>query len=205
MGRHRAFDLEEALNAARNVFWLKGYEAASISDLTEAMGINSPSLYAAFGSKQGLFRAVLEHYDAAREKVLLKIIDEPTARDVALRYLSAIADYATDKKHPPGCLLVKAGLSTVEGEVAEQISRHKMANELALRERFECAKRSGDLPEEAKPAELARYIMAIGSGLCVQAVNGASREDLRNIAAMAVNGLPQPGKAAKRSTARENA
>lgn len=204
MGRHRAFDLEEALNAARDVFWLKGYDAASISDLTEAMGINAPSLYAAFGSKEGLFRAVLEHYDAAREKVLLKIIDEPTAHDVAMRYLNTVADYATDKKHPPGCLLVKAGLSPCEGEVAEQLARHKKANELALRERFECAKRSGDLPKETKPAELARYLMAIGAGLCVQAVTGASREELRAIAAMAVSGIPQAGNAVKRSAARQN-
>jgi Transcriptional regulator len=191
MGRHRAFDMEEALNAARDVFWLKGYDAASISDLTEAMGINSPSLYAAFGSKEGLFRAVLEHYDASREKVLTKILDAPTADEVAIRYLTALADYATDKKHPPGCLMVKAGLSPADGEVARQLAEARKATELALRERFDCAKRSGELPKDANPGEMARYILAIGSGLCVQAVSGASREDLRHIATMAVTGLPK--------------
>jgi AcrR family transcriptional regulator len=192
MGRHRAFDLEDALEAAMQVFWLKGYEAASISDLTEAMGINSPSLYAAFGSKEGLFRAVLDRYDCRREGAISNILKAPTALQVAEQYLFAVAEYATDKKHPPGCLLVKAGLSPAEGEVGKQLAKQKAATELALRERFECAKRSGDLPEDADASALALYILAIGNGLCVQAATGAKREALRQIAAMAVAGFPQP-------------
>lgn len=191
MGRHREFDVEEALAAAQKVFWLKGYDGTSISDLTEAMGINSPSLYAAFGSKQGLFKAVLNHYDASREKVLTKILAEPTAKDVATRYLAALADYATDKKHPPGCLMIKAGLTPGDTEIAKQLANHKAAMELALRERFECAKRQGDLPKEASPVGLMRYLLAIGSGLCVQAASGASREELRAIADLALAGFPQ--------------
>ncbi|GAA0574730.1 TetR/AcrR family transcriptional regulator [Rhizomicrobium electricum] len=194
MGRHREFDLEEALAAAQKVFWLKGYDGASISDLTEAMGINSPSLYAAFGSKQGLFKAVLNHYDASREKVMAKILAEATAKDVAARYLSALADYATDKKHPPGCLMIKAGLSPGEGEIAKQLARHKSAMELALRERFECAKRQGDLPKSANPGALVRYLLAIGSGLCVQAASGATREELRAMAELALVGFPRSEK-----------
>jgi len=190
MGRHRCFDENDVLDAAMHVFWLKGYEGASISDLTEAMGINSPSLYAAFGSKEGLFRAVLKHYDASREGLMDKILSEATAREVAMRYLCAVADFATDKKHPPGCLLVKVGLSPAEGEVAKQLARHKSANELALRERFVRAKREGDLSKEVDPAALARYVIAIGSGLCVQAVTGVGREELRQIALMAVSGVP---------------
>lgn len=190
MGRHREFDVEEALAAAQKVFWLKGYDGTSINDLTEAMGINSPSLYAAFGSKQGLFKAVLNHYDASREKVLTKILAEPTAKDVASRYLSALADYATDKKHPPGCLMIKAGLTPGDSEIAKQLAHHKAAMELALRERFECAKRQGDLPKEASATALMRYLMAIGSGLCVQAASGASREELRAIADLALAGFP---------------
>jgi AcrR family transcriptional regulator len=198
MGRHREFDFEEALAAAQKVFWLKGYEGASITDLTDAMGINSPSLYAAFGSKQGLFKAVLNHYDASREKVLTKILAEPTAKEVASRYLAALADYATDKKHPPGCLMIKAGLSPGEGEIAKQLGQHRAAMEMALRERFECAKRSGDLPPDASPVALMRYLMAVGSGLCVQAAGGASREELRAIAELALAGFPEKKKAAGR-------
>lgn len=190
MGRHREFDLGEALDAAMKVFWLKGYDTASISDLTEAMAINSPSLYAAFGSKEGLFTAVLTHYDAKREKVLAQILSEPTAQKVAVRYLSAIADYATDKKHPPGCLLIKAGLSPGEGEIAKQLARHKATIEVALRKRFERAKREGDLPKDANPLALMRYLLAVGSGLCVQAASGARREELRAIADLALAGFP---------------
>lgn len=190
MGRPRCFDESAVLDAAMHVFWLKGYEGASVSDLTEAMGINSPSLYAAFGSKEGLFRAVLKHYDASREGVMDRILSEPSAREVALRYLCAVADFATDKRHPPGCLLVKAGLSPTEGEVAKQLARHKTANELALRDRFERAKHEGDLPSDADAKALARYVIAIGSGLCVQAVTGIGREELRQIALMAVSGVP---------------
>jgi len=200
MGRHREFDLEDALAAAQKVFWLKGYEGASISDLTEAMGINSPSLYAAFGSKKGLFTAVLDHYDASREKVLSKILAEPTAREVAKHYLIALAEYATDKKHPPGCLLVKAGLSPGEGEIA----KHKAATEMALRERFECAKREGDLPAETNPVGLMRFLMAVGAGLCVQAATGASREEVCAIATQALTAFPAADKkkAAPRKLAR---
>lgn len=204
MGRPREFNVEEALAAAQKVFWLKGYEGASISDLTEAMGINSPSLYAAFGSKKGLFTAVLNHYDASREKVLAKILAEPTAKEVAQRYLTALAEYATDKKHPPGCLLVKAGLSPGEGEIAKQVAQHKAATEMALRERFECAKREGDLPGDASPVALMRYLMAVGAGLCVQAATGASRDDVCAIARQALSGFPEPEKkkAAPRKLAR---
>lgn len=191
MGRHREFDVGEALDKAMKVFWLKGYDGASITDLTEAMGINAPSLYAAFGSKQGLFTAVLGNYDAAREKVVTNILAEPTAKEVAARYLSALADYATDKRHPPGCLLIKAGLSCPgDDAIATQLARHKASMEVALRQRFERAKREGDLPREANPTALMRYLLAVGSGLCVQAAGGAGRDELRAIAELALAGFP---------------
>lgn len=190
MGRHREFDVGEALDKAMKVFWSKGYEGASISDLTDAMGINSPSLYAAFGSKEGLFTAVLNHYDSSRSGLLTKILDEPTAAKVALRYLCAVADYATDKHHPPGCLLVQAGLSCGDTDIPRELARHRAGVELALRERFECAKRSGDLPKDARPADLARYLLAVANGICVQAASGAKREDLRQIAEIALAGFP---------------
>lgn len=205
MGRHREFEVEKALDSAMKVFWQKGYEGASISDLTEAMGINSPSLYAAFGSKEGLFTAVLNHYDATRSGLLSQILDAPTAREVASRFLCGVADFATDKHHPPGCLLVQAGLSCSETDIPRQIARHRAAAELALRERFECAKRGGDLPRSADPPALARYLLAVGNGICVQAASGTKREELRKIAEMALAGFPeghQPRKAATHAKSR---
>jgi AcrR family transcriptional regulator len=190
MGRPRAFDEEKALDRAMKVFWRKGYEGASLSDLTAAMGINSPSLYGAFGSKEGLFKAVLELYDARRGTMLSQILAAPTARDVAARYLFGVADYATDSHHPRGCLLVQAGLSCGEVDVPKQLARHRAVAELALRERFACAKRQGDLPPSADPSALAQYVMTIANGICVQAAAGAGRKELRAIAEMALTAWP---------------
>lgn len=197
MGRHREFEVEKALDSAMKVFWQKGYEGASVSDLTEAMGINSPSLYAAFGSKKDLFIAVLNHYDATRSGLLSQILDAPTAREVASRFLCGVADFATDKHHPPGCFLVQAGLSCGETDIPRQIARHRAAAELALRERFECAKRSSDLQKSADPSALARYLIAVANGICVQAASGSKREELRKIAEMALAGFPESHKPRK--------
>ena len=111
-GRPRGFCVDQAADRAMNVFWRKGYEGASLSDLTAAMGINAPSLYAAFGSKEGLFRAVLERYDARRKGFMDKVLSAPDAFGVARNYLEGIAEFASDTNggmNPPGCLLVQSG------------------------------------------------------------------------------------------------
>lgn len=190
MGRPRAFDEGKALDRAMKVFWRKGYEGASISDLTAAMGINSPSLYGAFGSKEGLFAAVLERYDATRGGFLSEIVAAPSARDAAARFLHGVADHATDPHHPPGCLLVQAGLSCSDATVPRQLARHRAGAELALRERFKCARAQGDLPRYIDAATLARYLIAVANGICVQAAAGASRRELRKVADMALTAWP---------------
>src|ERR1700685_4522166 len=108
-GRARRFWKEKALHSAVQVFWRKGYEGTSMVDLTEAIGINSPSLYAAFGSKDGLFRAVLERYDARRATFMKKLLAAPTACEVAELFLHGVADFAADTggKNPPGCLFLQ--------------------------------------------------------------------------------------------------
>src|ERR1700742_3435594 len=111
-GRPRSFCTEKALDSAMQVFWRKGYEGASMVDLTEAIGINAPSLYAAFGSKEGLFRAVLERYDARRAGFMDRVLSAPDAVGVARNYLEGIAEFAADTNggmNPPGCLLVHNG------------------------------------------------------------------------------------------------
>src|ERR1041385_6690476 len=112
-GRPRAFCLDEAVAKAMPIFWRKGYEGASIADLTEAMGINAPSLYAAFGSKEGLFRAVLDRYDARRQILMDRVLAASNAKSVARIFLEGVADFAADTsgRDPPGCLLVQSGLS----------------------------------------------------------------------------------------------
>jgi AcrR family transcriptional regulator len=190
MGRPRAFDEKKALDQAMKIFWRKGYEGASIADLTAAMGINSPSLYGAFGSKEGLFTSVLNRYDATRGKLLTEIVQASTAADAATRFLHSVADNATDPHHPPGCLLVQAGLSCSDKTVPRRLARHRAGSELALRERFKCAKAHGDLPKYVDAATLARYVIAVANGMCVQASAGASRKELRKVADMALMSWP---------------
>src|SRR6201991_354815 len=115
MGRPREFDADTALDQAMEVFWRHGYEGATIAQLTEAMGINPPSLYACFGNKEGLLKAALDRYTKLREVWMDEVVAAPTARDVAERMLMGIADKQTDPANPPGCLLLQGGISRGTG------------------------------------------------------------------------------------------
>jgi AcrR family transcriptional regulator len=191
-GRPRAFCVEETLDRAMTVFWRHGYEGASMSDLTAAMGINSPSLYACFGSKEGLFRAVLERYDERRKSFMESVLAAPTAAGAAEAYLHGVADFAVDTsgKNPPGCLLLQSGLSCGDSEIPDEMARHRAEKETALCERFARAHEEGDLPKNANPAALARYLMTVSNGICVQAASGASAEELHEVASMALMSWP---------------
>jgi AcrR family transcriptional regulator len=191
-GRPRSFCTEKALDSAMQVFWRKGYEGTSMVDLTEAIGINSPSLYAAFGSKEGLFRAVLERYDTRRKAFMESLMTAPTACEVAERFLHGVADFAADTggKNPPGCLLLQSGLSCGDSVIPDELARHRAEKEAALRERFERAVRDGDLPRTANPAILARYLSVMANGICIQAASGASTKELHDVAALALAAWP---------------
>src|SRR4029077_21004340 len=110
MGRPRAFDRDKALDQALHVFWEKGYEGTSIADLTGAMGINPPSLYAAFGNKEELFRAALDRYEGLRDQVLEEAFAAPTARDAMTLLLEGTPDRLSDKDKRKGCLMVQGAL-----------------------------------------------------------------------------------------------
>jgi AcrR family transcriptional regulator len=174
------------------VFWRQGYEGASLADLTRAMGINPPSLYAAFGSKEGLFRAVLERYDARRKEFMDRVLAAPDAQTVARFFLEGVAEFAADTsgRNPPGCLLLQSGLSCGDQVIPEELARHRAEKETALRVRLKAAREAGDLPESADPAALARYLITVSNGICVQATAGASAEELRGIARMALAAWP---------------
>jgi AcrR family transcriptional regulator len=191
-GRPRGFCIDTALDRAMTVFWRQGYEGASLADLTREMGINPPSLYAAFGSKEGLFRAVLERYDARRKEFMDRVLAAPDARAVAQYYLEGVAEFAADTsgRNPPGCLLLQSGLSCGDQVIPEELARHRAEKETALRERLTVAREAGDLPENADAAALARYLIAVSNGICVQATAGASAEELRGIARMALAAWP---------------
>jgi AcrR family transcriptional regulator len=194
MGRPRAFDKDVALVRAMEVFWRKGYEGASLSDLTKAMGINPPSLYAAFGNKQGLLKAALDRYLEQRAAFLDFVVAASTAREAADRLLRGTADLLTTPGNPPGCLLLQGGLACGTGAeaVPSELALRRAAGEERIRERFERAKTDGDLPRSSDPAALARYIFAVVQGMGVQAAAGATREELTGIAELSLTAFPQP-------------
>jgi AcrR family transcriptional regulator len=187
------------------VFWRNGYEGASLSDLTEAMGINPPSLYAAFGNKEGLFRAVLERYDARRQAVMDRVLSAPDPYSVARLFLEGVAEFAADTegRNPPGCLLVQSGLSCSDADIPEVLAQHRAEKERALRERFKRDRKSGALPSDADPAILARYLVAMANGMCVQAAAGATAKELADVAQVALAAWPVAEK--NKARAREKA
>jgi AcrR family transcriptional regulator len=191
MGRPREFDAETALDQAMEVFWRHGYEGATIAQLTEAMGINPPSLYACFGNKEGLLKAALDRYTKLRNVWMDEVVAAPTARDVAERMLMGIADKQTDPANPPGCLLVQGGIACGTGSesVPFELAARRSQNEDQLRDRFIRAKAEGDLKPTSDPAALARYVSAVSVGMGVMASSGSDREALQQVASVAVQAV----------------
>jgi AcrR family transcriptional regulator len=192
VGRPRAFDIDKALDRALQVFWRKGYEGTSLSDLTKAMGINRPSLYAAFGNKEALFRKALERYAEGPAAYTRKAVDEPTARAVVERLLRGVVDLLTDPCTPQGCLAVQGALACGDAAdaIRQELISRRVAGEAALRQRLERAIADGDLPADANPADLARYVTTVSQGMAVQAAGGASREELQRVVEMALRAWP---------------
>src|ERR1700689_5228497 len=120
-GRPRAFDADRALDRALQIFWRNGYEGASLPTLTKAMGINRPSLYAAFGNKESLFRKAIECYIAGPACHVREALEQPTARAVVERFLRGGIDLITDSRNPRGCLIVQGALAC--GDTSDAIRR----------------------------------------------------------------------------------
>jgi AcrR family transcriptional regulator len=192
-GRPRAFDADKALDQALKVFWRKGYEGTSLPDLTEAMGINRPSLYAAFGNKEEIFRKALGRYVEGPAAYVRDALKEPTAKAVAERVLFGAADRLTDARNPGGCLIVHAALACGDAadSVRKELIAHRTAGEALLRQRFERAKLEGDLSADAHAGDLAKYIMTVIHGMSVQATSGASRTKLRRVVDLAMRAWPE--------------
>ena len=193
IGRPRTFDRDTALEQAMEVFWRHGYEGATIAQLTDAMGINPPSLYAAFGSKEALLKAALDRYTARREEWMEEVLSAPTAREVTSRMLMGVAEKQTDPSNPPGCLLVQGGLACGSGSsnVPFELAARRAQTEEQLRHRFERAKGEGDLASGADPAALARYVSAVITGMSVMASSGADREALAQVANVAIRSVEE--------------
>jgi AcrR family transcriptional regulator len=182
-GRPREFDPEEALSAALQVFWTRGYEGASLAELTDAMGITKPSLYACFGNKEALFHKALDLYERDKLCYMRSALEEPTARGVAERLLRGTLDIQTGGNDPRACLgVISMVACTTQAEsIKMDVIARRAPSDRALVERFERAKAEGDLPAGIEPAALATYIMAILQGMGVQASGGATPAQLEQL------------------------
>jgi AcrR family transcriptional regulator len=185
VARPREFDVDAALCAALNVFWRQGFEGASLTDLTTAMGITRPSLYAAFGNKEALFRKALDRYYEMSMGFVGPALAQPTLRGAIENLLYGYADAFTGDVHPAGCLATNGALACSEAAepVRLELVARRDAEEAALRARLARALAAGDLPPEADVGALSSYLMAIIQGMSVQAASGATREALYAIVA----------------------
>jgi AcrR family transcriptional regulator len=190
VGRPRAFDAGKALDCAMQVFWRKGYIGASLSDLTKAMGINRPSLYAAFGNKETLFFQVLDRYLKGPSGYLHESLKAPTARGVAERMFHGVINLLTDPKTPATCLWVHSVLSCGDGHLRKEFTAQRSAAHAEFRTRFKHAIREGDLPADADAATLAHFVMTVNFGLTVQASTGATRKELLETMTTALKAWP---------------
>ncbi|WP_349238568.1 TetR/AcrR family transcriptional regulator [Bosea sp. F3-2] len=183
-GRPRSFDRQFALERAMEVFWDRGYHAASMNDLTEAMGINSPSLYAAFGSKEALYREAVAHFAATEsDDILAPLQNAPTAREAIEGYLMASARTFTRPGRPPGCMVVLSAVNAVGvGEETSRILREMRAGSVAMiEERLKRAIAEGELPASLDLQAIASYYVTVQQGMSIQARDGASRTMLEAI------------------------
>ena len=189
-GRPREFDLDKALERAMQLFWRHGYEGTSLNDLTRELGVTRPSLYAAFESKESLFLKALDLYEA-RAGYREAALTAPTASAYARALLEGAADLHGDKKNPPGCLGVQGALACApeSDAIRTELIRRRKIGEGIIRDRLKRAKAEGDLPTEADPADLARYLSIVIYGITVQAAGGATRKELRSVAEIALQNL----------------
>jgi len=179
-GRPLSFDRTVALEKAMHVFWERGYEAASIADLTAAMGITPPSLYTAFGDKERLFLETVECYVQGSGSFWARaLLEEPTARGAIERLLLEAAAELTQECHPLGCLMVMA---TTNCSVAAEHVQSALARQRAIDE--------GELPADADAAALANFFSTVYQGMSMQAKDGASRKSLLASVKMAMRSWP---------------
>lgn len=192
MGRHREFDVDNALDAALDVFWRKGFEGASYTDLTQATGVERPGLYSAFGNKEAMFHLALERYYATYLQYFPEALAQSTSRLVIEHILLGAAELHTRFADRRGCMGV---LGAVVGPdsvapIQKKLVDTRSAGEAALIRRLEQARGEGDLPDDADCTALAAFIMTILSGMAVQAKSGYDRKTLEAVARQALSAWP---------------
>lgn len=192
-GRPRVLNRETGLEVAANLFWERGYEGTSIADLTAAMGITPPSLYATFGSKEELFRMALNHSISQQNSQRLELLDAkiPVYETLKL-FLYDIAEGDTQPDKPRGCIVSTAVLQHSEenASVARTTAALREASIQVLKSRFDRAVSEGELPEGTDTDTLARFYGAVMQGMSAQACDGACTIRLKALVDIALNAWP---------------
>jgi TetR/AcrR family transcriptional regulator, copper-responsive repressor len=201
-GRPRSFDRAAALESAIEVFWTKGYEATSISDLTAAMGINPPSLYAAFGDKERLFLEAVRRYEALQGDSC-PYCEEPTARGAFEKLLTYLAEELTSSSHPRGCMLMMAATTanSASPEMQKALAKRRAESRAGMRARIERGIADGDVPRGTDAAALSDFYVTIASGMALQAREGATRKSLLGTVERAMSLFPPVAGSAARKEA----
>ena len=192
VGRPLGFAENEALEAAMRVFWEKGYEGATLADLTEAMAINRSSMYATFGDKEALFRLAIARYAEGPAAYTREALKQPTARAVVEALLRGALELLADPSHPRGCLSVQGALACGSHAQAmkEAMIEWRRQGEADIQRRLQRARREGDFAKDVDPGDLARYICTVLSGLAVQATNRSSRAEMARTVDMVLRSMP---------------
>ena len=191
-GRPRTFDQDDVLDRAMMTFWAKTYTGASLDDLTADMGINRPSLYAAFGDKHALFMATIDHYAATiGARPIAALQDEPDLRKSVRAFLDAVVDNTSGAGHPRGCLIgcVVADCAENDPEVRTKLAAVMAATDTALAARYRQAQQDGQLANEADIDALAMLTSSVMHGIAVRARAGGTRAQLKQLARAAENFL----------------
>lgn len=192
LGRPLSFDRAAALHRAMTLFWAHGYEATSVAELTTAMGITAPSLYAAYGDKKRLFLEAVDLYCAIPVSTAQIMADAATAADAAEQMLFGAALQYTGDTTPHGCLLAHAAIScsTAADDVRNALGTIRLGTEALLAEKINADIVAGTLPDDTDAALLAAYVMAMIQGMASLARDGADRGKLQSLAGAMMHSWP---------------
>ena len=191
-GRPPSYNHDEALEKALQVFWAHGYEGASMAEPTAAMGMNKPSIYAAFGNKEELFRQALNKYMTGPVSYIQEAMQQPTARQTVEMLLTKSAELLCGCDSPRGCMIVQGALTVGQGAelIKRELVNYRQGFESMLKKRFDQAKKESDLPKDADTAKLAKYVATIHQGMSVQASSGAKKKELLDVVQLVMKNWP---------------
>lgn len=190
-GRPIGFDKDAAIEAAMLLFWKRGFEGTSMADLTQAMGLNPSSIYAAFGDKHALFSLAVERYMNMRAQYATKALEEPTLERVVRALFDNTVAFLTTPGHPPTCMTLAGavGCSADAVPARDLLTEIRKQNQVAIRKRLLKARKSGELSKDINVDDYTRYLSSILAGLSIQAANGSTKAELNRTAQMALRHL----------------